>query len=281
MKIIKTCSEMMQHSASLKKNNKVIGLVPTMGALHDGHLSLIKIAREKCDYVVMSIFVNPTQFGPSEDFEKYPRQFEHDCQLAESVGCDCVFAPTSKEMYPENYNTYIDVENITENLCGASRPGHFRGVATVVLKLFNITMPNVAIFGAKDAQQLIVIKRMVSDLNLSVNIIAAPIVREEDGLALSSRNVYLTPAERPQAAYIYKGICAAKKMFDRGERDSEKLKSCVIEVLKSASLIDVEYVEIVDDVTVKPITTINNSALLAVACRTQESKTRLIDNLFL
>lgn len=281
MKIINSCAEMMQLSASLKKNNKVIGLVPTMGALHDGHLSLIKIAREKCDYVVMSIFVNPTQFGPSEDFEKYPRQFERDCELAESVGCDCVFAPTAKEMYPENFYTYVDVENITENLCGASRPGHFRGVATVVLKLFNITMPNVAIFGAKDAQQLIVIKRMVSDLNLPVEIIAAPIVREDDGLALSSRNVYLTSAERSQAVYIYKGICAAKKLFDRGERDSEKLKSCVIEILKSANLISIEYVEVVDDLTVKPITSINNNALLAVACRTAESKTRLIDNIFL
>ena len=280
MKIIRSISEMKIFSLTYQKSGKTVGLVPTMGALHNGHLSLIDIARSECDLTVMSIFVNPTQFGPNEDFKKYPRTFDMDCQKAEAAGCDIVFAPTDEEMYPSNYNTYISVENITDQLCGASRPGHFKGVATVVLKFFNIVMPQTAVFGQKDAQQLIVIKRMVQDLNLSIKIKAAPIIRESDGLAMSSRNVYLTNEERSEVPVIYSGLRKALSYFDNGEKNGSKLKDIIkTEYGKASHLLSIEYIEIVDLINIQPLENVSDKALIAVACRTKQSNTRLIDNI--
>jgi pantoate--beta-alanine ligase len=281
MKIITSCAEMKTHSSSIQKNGAAIALVPTMGALHDGHLSLLKIAKQHGCYTVMSIFVNPTQFGPSEDYDKYPRQLEKDIELAGTVGCDCLFVPLGHDMYPENYNTYVDVEDITDTLCGANRPGHFRGVATVVLKLFNIVSPDTAIFGAKDAQQVIVIKRMAEDLNLSVRIIAAPIIREADGMAMSSRNAYLSSKERTEAALIYKGLTEAQKSYDAGERSGQTIKNRIVSILNKGCLLKQEYVEVVDTVQLKPLYNIDRPSLIAIACRTTETGTRLIDNIIL
>ncbi len=227
---------------------------------------------------VMSVFVNPTQFGPTEDFNKYPRDLDKDCALAESAGCGCVFAPSADEMYPAGYGTYVNVGPVGDTLCGAARPGHFRGVATVVLKLFNIVTPDAAVFGAKDAQQVAVIKRVVSDLNLPVRIVTAPIIREPDGLAMSSRNAYLTPAEREQAVNISKSLFEAKKLFDDGEQSAERIKERIVSIM-DGGLIKTEYAEIVDPVSLHPIVNIEQTALIAVACRTLESKTRLIDNI--
>ena len=281
MKIIRSCAEMREYSLAAKGGGSSIGLVPTMGALHEGHISLLKTAERYCDIAVMSIFVNPAQFGPREDFEKYPRQLERDCELAKTAGCGCVFVPPVEEIYPKNYNTYVTVENITDTLCGASRPGHFRGVATVVLKLFNTVMTDTAVFGAKDAQQVIVIKRMVEDLNLPVRIIVSPTLRESDGLAMSSRNAYLSPKERMEAPLIYKGLTAAKKLYDDGLRDSYKIRKSVLPALNEGSLIRPEYVEVVDMVQVKPLDEIEGPALLAISCRTLNTGTRLIDNVVL
>ncbi|GBU22187.1 pantoate--beta-alanine ligase [Fibrobacteres bacterium R8-0-B4] len=280
MELIESIPAMKEYSAALKKAGKSVALVPTMGALHAGHLSLLSYARESCDVSVMSVFVNPTQFGPSEDFAKYPRDIDKDRALAESAGCGCVFAPSAAEMYPDGYGTYVDVGPIGDILCGASRPGHFRGVATVVLKLFNIVSPDAAVFGAKDAQQVAVIKRVTADLNLPVRIITAPIVRESDGLAMSSRNAYLTPAEREQSVNISKALFAAKSLFDGGERLSERIKERIVSIINGGGgLMQVEYVEIVDPVSLRPLINIEGAALIAAACRTVESKTRLIDNI--
>ena len=282
MKIIASCAEMLEHSRSLQKEGLTVGFVPTMGALHRGHLSLLSVARQHCDYIVMSIFVNPAQFGPSEDFEKYPRQLERDCELAKSAGCDCVFTPQAKDIYPDDYYTYVNVNCITDTLCGASREGHFRGVATVVLKLFNIVTPNIAVFGAKDAQQVVVIKRMAADLNVPVNIIAAPTVREEDGLAMSSRNAYLSAAERIEASLIYKGLAEAKRLYyGEGERASGVIKNRIASIISEDCLIQPEYIEIVDTKLLKPVSEITVPVLLAVACRTVHTNTRLIDNIVL
>jgi len=279
MKIIKSIAEMKEYSSAMKKEGKTVALVPTMGALHAGHLSLLEYARDVCDISIMSIFVNPTQFGPAEDFAKYPRDLDKDGALAESAGCDCIFAPSADEMYPDGYGTYVDVGPIGATLCGAARPGHFRGVATVVLKLFNIVAPDAAVFGAKDAQQVVVIKRVVNDLNIPVNIITAPIIRDPDGLAMSTRNAYLTPKEREQAVNISKALFAAKALFDNGERSSERIKESIVSTINGSGLIKVEYAEIVDTVSLHSLNSIDNTALIAVACRTMESKTRLIDNI--
>jgi pantoate--beta-alanine ligase len=278
MKIVKSIAEMKEYSSALKKEGKSVALVPTMGALHAGHLSLLGIARGLCDMSVMSVFVNPTQFGPTEDFNKYPRDLDKDCALAESAGCGCVFAPSADEMYPAGYGTYVNVGPVGDTLCGAARPGHFRGVATVVLKLFNIVTPDAAVFGAKDAQQAAVIKHAVSDLNLPVRIVTAPIIREPDGLAMSSRNAYLTPAERVQAVNISKSLFEAKTLFDKGERSAERIKERIVSTM-DGGLIKTEYAEIVDPVTLHPLVNIERTALIAAACRTLESKTRLIDNI--
>ncbi len=279
MKIIKSIVEMREYASALKADGKSVGLVPTMGALHAGHLSLLARVRDFCDKSVMSVFVNPTQFGPAEDFAKYPRDLGRDCGLAESAGCDCVFAPSAEEMYPEGYGVGVSVGPIGDTLCGAARPGHFNGVATVVLKLFNIVSPQAAVFGAKDAQQVAVIKRVVADLNVPVRVITAPIVREADGLAMSSRNVYLTRPERERAANISKSLFEAKALFEGGEQSVERIKERVASIINGA-LMKTEYVEIVDPASLRPFDkVIDGAALIAVACRTLESKTRLIDNI--
>ncbi|NLG15762.1 MAG: pantoate--beta-alanine ligase [Fibrobacter sp.] len=281
MKIVKSVMEMKNLCLTYQRSGKTIGLVPTMGALHRGHLSLLERAGSQTDITAMSLFVNPTQFGPQEDFQKYPRLFEQDCSKAQGAGCDILFAPTVKEMYPEPYFTFVSVERITETLCGAKRPGHFRGVATVVLKLFNIVNPQVAVFGQKDAQQVAVIKRMVHDLNLSIKIDVAPIVREDDGLAMSSRNAYLTQSERSEVHLISAGLKKAEALYSSGERDAGAIKDAVRKEYSRAGFFNPEYIEVADTVFLKPAEKISVPVILAVACVTRESKTRLIDNIVL
>jgi pantoate--beta-alanine ligase len=283
MKIIRQPDEMRALCCDFRKAGRTVGLVPTMGALHEGHLSLVQMSRKLCGATVMSIFVNPIQFGPAEDYQKYPRPFESDCEKAEEAGCDAVFAPEQGAMYPPDYSSYVELERITGTLCGASRPGHFRGVATVVLKFFNIVRPQVALFGQKDAQQVVVIKRMVADLNVPVKIAVSPIVREKSGLAMSSRNVYLTAEERLQSSLIYKGLLAASNLFDKGERVAQNLKAAIGEVLGAATLVSPEYIEIVNTLTLEPIEAIlgQGHVLIAIAVRMKTSKTRLIDNIVL
>lgn len=278
MKIVTSVKEMLNLSRTLAAGGRTIGLVPTMGALHCGHLSLLSVAREQADISVMSIFVNPTQFGPKEDFAKYPRPFEADCCMAESEGCDIVFAPEASDMYPEGYRTTVAVSDITERLCGASRPTHFAGVTTVVFKFFSIVKPDIAVFGAKDAQQVAVIRRMVTDLHLPVSIVVAPIIREVDGLALSSRNVYLTRDERKAATVLHRGLRMVEELYAQGERNAAKLGDVIRGEYAQEPLVHPEYIEVVDRQTLLPLDTITSSALVAVACRMSESGTRLIDN---
>jgi pantoate--beta-alanine ligase len=281
MKIVRYPDEMKNLCATHRMAGSTIGLVPTMGALHEGHLSLLDRCKEHCDIRVMSIFVNPLQFGPAEDLAAYPRPFEADCGKAERGGCDIVFAPSPTDMYPARHATYVSVEGITGRLCGASRPNHFRGVTTVVLKFLNIVSPHVAVFGQKDAQQAIVIKRMVRDLFCPVRILVAPTVRESGGLAMSSRNAYLTAAERAEAALVYKGLSAAARLYGEGERSAKRLKGAVEGIYATARLFSVEYVEIADTATLTPLEELRGPALIAAAVRTKETKTRLIDNIVL
>ncbi|QCX33224.1 pantoate--beta-alanine ligase [Caloramator sp. E03] len=277
MEIIRSVTEMKSVIWDIKNTKKSIGFVPTMGYLHDGHKSLIERARLENDTVVVSIFVNPTQFGPGEDFERYPRDEERDKKVCLDAGCDIIFMPESQDMYKDNYSTYVEVLNLTEGLCGASRPGHFRGVATVVTKLFNIVKPDRAYFGEKDAQQLIVIKRMVEDLNMDVEVVGCPIVRERDGLALSSRNTYLNEDERVQALNLYKSLNLAKNMIDKGERDVKIIRDEMIKLINTAKDAKIDYVEFVDTENLKPINIIKGEVLIALAVKI--GKTRLIDNI--
>jgi pantoate--beta-alanine ligase len=249
-----------------------------MGALHEAHLQLIDRAKSCSDVTIMSIFVNPTQFGPKEDFNKYPRPLEQDIQRASQRGCDILFVPAAADIYPHGYRTYVNVEEITNVLCGASRSGHFRGVTTVVLKLFNIITPTIAVFGQKDAQQVLVLRRMVKDLHLPVQLVVAPVVRENDGLAMSSRNVFLTPQERSEAVEIRAGLRAAEYLFSSGERSGEILQNAVRNGIAQCAVLEVEYVACVDLDTLGELQSVQSSALLAVACRTVQSGTRLIDN---
>ena len=260
-----------------RSQGKSVGFVPTMGALHAGHVSLIKAAKEKCDFVVVSIFVNPTQFGPDEDFDKYPRPIEKDTAICEQAGVDLVFNPTASEMYKIQNITWVDVEKLTEPLCGRSRPGHFRGVTTVCTKLFNIVMPDFAFFGQKDAQQAIIIKRMVADLNMALQIVICPIVRENDGLAMSSRNKYLSDEERSQALLLYKSLIQGKKLVKEGLRDCAEIKNQLAEILNESPLISVEYIGIVNIETLADIGQITEKALIALAVKL--GRTRLIDNI--
>jgi len=279
VKVITSIPEMQECAMRLRSEGKIIGFVPTMGYFHEGHLSLMRRARSECDIVVVSIFVNPIQFAPGEDYERYPRDVERDLRMAESVGVDIVFCPSVEEMYPDGYATYVHVEGLTEGLCGAFRPGHFRGVTTVVAKLFNIVMPHKAYFGEKDYQQLVVIKRMVKDLNFPIEIVPCPTIRENDGLAMSSRNVYLSQDEREAALSLYRSLMAAKALFDGGERDASVLKKVVEEGLRSSELVKPQYVEVVDAETLKPIERIERDAVIAVAAFV--GKARLIDNVIL
>jgi len=256
-----------------------LGLVPTMGALHEGHLSLVRAARERCDLVAASIFVNPTQFAPGEDFAKYPRSFERDCELLQKEGVALLFAPSAEEMYPAGAVTWVEVEGISDRLCGRSRPGHFRGVSTVVAKLFHVVEPDVAFFGQKDAAQLAIIRRMVVDLMMPVEIVACAIVREADGLAMSSRNAYLDELQRQQALVLYRSLTAARELFERGERGARALEEAGKRVFAGEPAVRLDYLEIVDPETLEPLRIVTRRALVAVAGFV--GSTRLIDNLVL
>ena len=281
MKVVKTVAELQQIVKETKKAGKSIGLVPTMGALHEGHASLIKAAHAENDFTIVSDFVNPTQFGPTEDLDAYPRTLEHDCKLAEEMGADVLFAPSPKEMYPSRDMTWVEVTgDITKVLCGRTRPIHFRGVATVVSKLFNLAQPDKAYFGQKDAQQAQVLKRMVKDLFFPLEIRVMPIVREADGLAKSSRNVYLNKAERSAAVILSKALAKAKAAFEAGERDSAKLIALVTEMIQTEPLSNIDYVEMYQLPDLTPAEkTVTTDHLLAVAVKF--GTTRLIDNVIL
>ncbi len=280
MEIIRTLSWMKEKARLARAENYVIGFIPTMGALHEGHLSLIRRARAECSQVFASIFVNPAQFGPNEDLSKYPRTFESDVAKLESAGVDVLFAPDAKEIYPAGFGTYAEVESISNRLEGRSRPGHFRGVATVVLKLFNIVQPQFAFFGRKDAQQVRIIQQMAGDLNFDVEVVVCPIVREPDGLALSSRNVYLSGEERRAATILHRALEAASQQAKTGVRDAVQIQQNLIRVLSEDKLARVDYAEIVAAETFEPVTLIGARpvyVLLAVHL----GKTRLIDNLLI
>src|SRR5580698_2624628 len=281
MKICDSVEEMRKARALMRQDRKDwrIGFVPTMGALHEGHLSLVRAARAQCESVVVSIFVNPLQFGPNEDLAKYPRTFERDCELLEREKVDILFAPSVDEMYPNNAVTYVTVEGLSDKLCGRSRPGHFRGVTTVVAKLFHIVEPQLAFFGQKDAAQCAIIRRMVRDLNFLVEIVVGPIVREPDGLAMSSRNAYLSPQERNSALVLHRALIEVKKRFDQGERSANKLAEAGNHVLSQEPGVRPDYLEIVDPDTLDPVAEIRSGALVAVAAFV--GATRLIDNVVL
>lgn len=277
MKIVRTIGEIRAISEKARAESKIVGLVPTMGALHEGHLTLAEKAKSECDVVIMSIFVNPIQFGPKEDFAAYPRNLDFDAKLAEAAGVDYIFAPEASHMYPRPPLAFVDVSVLTNHLCGASRPGHFRGVATVVTKLFNIAKPHRAYFGMKDAQQLRVIKRMNEDLDFGIEIVSVPTVREKDGLAMSSRNAYLSPENRKRAVVLSKSLRLAEKLVKEGVRDTGVIKSEMRRlILSEVPDASIDYVEIVDDDTVVPVERIEGRALVALAVRI--GGTRLIDN---
>jgi len=268
---------MQSLSQKIREAGKTISFVPTMGYLHQGHLSLIRQAGKDSDVLVVSIFVNPTQFGRGEDYERYPRDLERDKKLAAEEKVDILFVPSSKEMYPQGYHTFVEVERLSESLCGRFRPGHFRGVATVVAKLFNIVSPHSAYFGQKDAQQALLIRKMVKDLNMGVEVKVLPIIREEDGLALSSRNAYLSPEERRAAPVLYKSLQEARRMLEAGERDSRRVIRQMEEMIKKEKQARIDYISIVDGETLEERERIEGKVLVALAV--WMGKTRLIDNI--
>ncbi len=280
MEIIRTISWMKETVRQARAENHVIGFIPTMGALHEGHLSLIRRARVDCSRVYASIFLNPTQFGPNEDLSKYPKTFESDVEKLTSAGVEVLFAPEINEIYPPGFRTYVNVEGLSERLEGRSRPGHFRGVATVVLKLFEIVQPQFAYFGRKDAQQVRILQQMATDLNLNPEIVVCPIVRELDGLALSSRNTYLNSEERRAATVLQRALSEARRELNAGTRDALQLQTALRKILSNETLARVDYVEMVDAESFEPVSSIGARpiyALLAVFI----GKTRLIDNLFI
>ncbi|NIM91541.1 MAG: pantoate--beta-alanine ligase [Candidatus Aminicenantes bacterium] len=279
MKKITSVKEMKATARELRSRGKTIGFVPTMGYLHEGHLSLVRKSTQKAEVTVVSVFVNPAQFGPKEDFKEYPRDLNRDLRLLEKVGVDYLFYPDSEEVYPPGYRTYVRVHDLEEKLCGRSRPGFFRGVCTVVLKLFNIVEPDIAFFGQKDAQQAIILQRMVEDLHLDVKIEVLPIVRDEDGLALSSRNEYLNSKEREAALALPRSLQEAKKTIKIGERRAAVIIKKVEEMIRKEPLTKIDYVEIVDLDELKPIEMLKDGSLLALAVWV--GKTRLIDNLMI
>ncbi len=277
MMILEKVQEMKQWAQDHLHQGKTIGLVPTMGYLHEGHLSLIRRAKEENDYVIVSVFVNPTQFGPNEDYDKYPRSLQQDSHLCENMEVDILFYPSVEEMYPTPYYTYVEVEKITNKLCGASRPGHFRGVTTVVNKLFNIVKPNRAYFGQKDAQQIVVIQQMVKDLNMDVEVVSCSIVREADGLALSSRNSYLNEEERKAALILSQCLFQAKERMISGEKSACKIKKIIEQNIQKESLVSIDYVSIVDATSLEDIEKLEKNILIALAVKI--GNTRLIDNI--
>jgi pantoate--beta-alanine ligase len=279
VEIIRTIAWMKEHARQAHAEGRIVGLVPTMGALHEGHLSLVKRAKQDCSPVIASLFVNPKQFGPKEDFAKYPRSFEEDVKKLTEAGVDGLFAPEAAEVYPPGFCTYVNVEGLSERLEGRSRPGHFRGVTTVVLKLLEIVQPHFAYFGRKDAQQARIIQQMVSDLNVDTEVVVCPIVREPDGVALSSRNAYLNTEERRAATVLCRALDAARSEMAAGVRDAFRLQAVMRKVLDSEPRASVDYAEIVDADTFEPVVQVRRScyALLAVFI----GKTRLIDNLLI
>lgn len=277
MEIIRHIAAMKEFVRKVKNNGATVGFVPTMGYLHEGHLSLMRQAKTACDVVVASIFVNPIQFGAGEDYETYPRDLNRDAAVAEEAGVNVIFAPSVQEMYPADFISFVEVTDITSRLCGASRPGHFRGVTTIVNKLFNIVQPDQAFFGQKDAQQVAVIKQMVKDLNMNVNIVTGPIIREADGLAMSSRNIYLTAEERKAALVLSRSLREVRQRLLSGEQDAGRLRAFLQEKITAEPLADIDYISICEAGTLKEVDIINGSVLIALAVRF--GKTRLIDNL--
>ena len=276
MEIIKTISAARKARRQLGGS---VGFVPTMGCLHEGHLSLVKRARKENSTVVVSIFVNPTQFGQSEDFGEYPRDLDRDLEMLEGEKTDIVFVPSEEEMYPDGFNSWVDVEGVTERLEGASRRGHFRGVATVCLKLFNIVQPTRAYFGQKDAQQAVVITRMVNDLNMGLEIVVAPTVRESDGLAMSSRNTYLNPQERRAAPVLYEALNLARRLWSQGEKDAGHIRRQMKALIQKEPLADIDYISVADNETLDELDTVKPPALVSLAVKF--GRTRLIDNIVL
>ena len=279
MKVVGTIKEVRELVKEWKKNGETVGFVPTMGYLHEGHGSLITKARENNDKVVVSIFVNPMQFGPTEDLDSYPRDLEKDSKFCESLGSDLIFHPEPEEMYHEDFSSYVDMSVLTEELCGLSRPVHFRGVCTVVTKLFNIVQPDNAYFGQKDAQQLAIIKHMVQDLNMDINVVGCPIVREEDGLAKSSRNTYLSPEERKAALILSKTVKLAKELIDAGEKDADVVVAKMKDNIETEPMAKIDYVKAVNGLTMQQQKEIKAPMLIAMAVYI--GKTRLIDNMIL
>jgi pantoate--beta-alanine ligase len=276
---IRTISWMKEAARQARMENHVIGLVPTMGALHEGHLSLVRRAKQECSRVYASLFVNPKQFGPSEDFAKYPRAFESDSAQFTELGVDALFAPTPEEIYPAGFSTYVNVEGISDRLEGRSRPGHFRGVSTVVLKLFEIIQPDFAYFGRKDAQQVSVLQQMIRDLNLDTQIVVCPIVREPDGLALSSRNAYLNHDEHRAATVLHRGLEAARAAISAGARDAVELQSTIRSVFEKEPLARLDYAEVVSAENFEPIVRVSRASYVLLAAYL--GKTRLIDNMLI
>jgi len=277
MEHVKTIESLGKLVKAMRQQGKTIGFVPTMGAFHKGHMSLIETAVNQSDFVVVSIFVNPTQFAPGEDYEKYPRTIDADLKLCSDVGVDIVFTPSAEQMYPTENLTWVNVEKITAPLCGQFRPGHFQGVTTVCAKLFNIVLPDIAYFGQKDAQQAIVIKKMVSDLNIPLEIVVCPTIREDDGLALSSRNHYLDASQRQDAALIYKSLQTCRKEIENGIKEPETIIEKIRYTLQQAASIQIEYVSILDAESLNDLDNINGRVLVAVAVKI--GQTRLIDNI--
>jgi pantoate--beta-alanine ligase len=277
LKVIKTVRDMKKYIREARSRRRRLALLPTMGFLHEGHLSLVRQARKLASVVVVSAFVNPTQFGPNEDLDRYPRDPSGDRRKLRQGGVDVMFAPDAIEIYPEGYQTFVEVTEVTRDYCGASRPGHFRGVATVVAKLLNIVQPDMVVMGEKDFQQLVAVRRMVRDLHLDVDVVGMPIVREEDGLAMSSRNAYLSPTQRQQATAIYRGLRKARKLLDSGERDAAELAAIVLDLLREERDIEVDYVAVCDPNTLERIPEVEREAVLLVGVKVGD--TRLIDNM--
>jgi pantoate--beta-alanine ligase len=277
MKVVDSVAGMKALARQWKKSGKRIGFVPTMGYLHEGHLNLVRESKKAADVTVVSIFVNPTQFGPREDFKKYPRDLEKDSAYLAQAGVDCLFHPDVAEIYPPGYRTYVEVHGLQDRLCGRSRPGHFRGVATVVLKLFNIVGPDLAFFGAKDAQQVLIIEKMASDLDLDVEIVTCPIIREADGLALSSRNAYLGPGERRAALVLSASLRKAERAIGAGERDAAGIIAGIRALVEAEPLARIDYIEAVDPSTLEPVAELHGDVLIALAVFV--GSTRLIDNI--
>lgn len=277
--LITSAAEMQARSGAWRAQGKRIGFVPTMGSLHEGHVSLMRLLRPRCEVLVASIFVNPIQFGPQEDLARYPRDLKHDLELCERVPCDAVFHPAAEDIYPEGFRTHVEVSELTDHLCGPFRPGHFRGVTTVVGILFNVVQPHLAAFGQKDAQQALVLERMVRDLHMPIEMILGATLRESDGLAMSSRNVYLQPDERLQATALYHALQLAKKMIEAGERHAERMTIAMTDLIeREVTAPVIEYVSVVDRERLQPLERLRGRFLIALAVRL--GKTRLIDNMF-